>query len=131
MVAQLSELPVLHAMANDGFARTAGSKRWFLTGTGQSAMMSVRRLVNGTKVFTVRDHVAVGVNTVYELLIKLKRQGWEWQKWLPRSQRSKNSTIVDAYLKEAPKKFYSGLQPEKSYLQCLLQAEDPYALVSV
>eukprot|EP00971_Amphidinium_carterae_P350146 6491404-Amphidinium_carterae.5 len=73
-------------------------------------------------VFTPRD-LAVGESSVFELLMKLEADGWQWQR-LPASKRKVAMLTPWMPGSGAERLWYcASIHPAAAYLQCLLKSE--------
>ena len=75
-------------------------------------------------VFASRD-LPVDQLIPYELMSLVSDAGWEWQRWVPPSQRSKRMEgHFKPYTSGQPKLWYCAGTPGVNYLQALLSADE-------
>ena len=96
-----------------------------LTEQGLSYGMETKwQLTEPTAVLSPRLDLAIDDLTDFELIEKLRDDGWAWQKWTPRSSRSRRGVYPpDAYVPGADKVWASQLRPHRHYLEVLLLSE--------
>ena len=113
------DVPVLEKFAQLGFAELQG-QRWMLTREGMARMRCDNRVCAPSKVFAVRDNLALADRTPFECLMLLNKEGWEWRPKLSKQ-------IADAYAPGSDKYFYTTQVPSHAYLRALLSADDLFA----
>ena len=75
-----------------------------------------------------REDIPLEDCTSYELVLRLRADGFTWQQWIPLAQRKKGMKLPLDYRIGEPKLFFSNAQSTvvvcPKYLQCLVKAED-------
>jgi hypothetical protein len=104
-----------------------GSVLWYLTDEGLEQISSFPQLGVPQQVFSLRHDIALKDRTTYEFILLLKADGWQWQKWIPPSKRTKKILPPPiGYVSGADKIWMSSdVQVNWNYLLLLLQAEVP------
>ena len=97
--------------------------RWRITLLGMRSLKSHMPLGEFRLLFQPRVSAPVAERTVFELMLDLKTAGWNLAKWLPPSSKKRGADFAPAYIPGGPKTWYSGVQPNRSYLQVLVQAD--------
>ena len=128
LVAHPDQTPVLERMAGHGLVSKSRSTQptWALTKKGCEQVRTYMQLEKPSKVFVVRRQLALNDLSEYELMILLKEDGWQWQQWLPPSQRPKR--LMDKFVPYRldplePKIWYSTAELRSPYMKVLLDAE--------
>ena len=124
------EVSILQGLEQHGLVAAAGHEdvRWSFTELGTKELTSCLRLSAPSRVFQLREGIPLQDKTTYELMMSLQEEGWEWQRWVPPSKRTRRMAIMgrtfDAYCRDGQKVWYSTDVPSNSYMAVLLQAEN-------
>lgn len=90
------EVAILVALQRHGLARHVArvADRWVLTEQGVQDMCHCFRLREPYSLFEVRQQLPLQDRSMFELIVGLTEQGWQWRCWRPRSSRARTGPQI-------------------------------------
>ena len=128
------QLPVLQKLEQHDLVTYAGDAdvRWYFTELGAQELCSCTALSKPSRVFSARENIPLHDRSAYELMLELMDRGWQWQRWVPLSKRTRRMVAAgqnfEAYARDGPKIFYSGESLSHAYLLVLLNADQYFEM---
>ena len=120
--------PTLSVLCDKGFVDRRGCEgdvRLCLTDRGAGSMVSRQKLGEAVPIYRIRPNIPLGDKSEYELMSLLEENGWTWNAWIPPSKRRRSDAPLPlGYKLGAEKHWFSTMAPPRSYMACLLNAEE-------
>lgn len=118
--------PLVGGLPKSNMVSGLSHGRWHLSEAGTKQIVVATCLQKPELVFAVRDNIPLADRTTYELMQALSVQGWEWEPWVPQSQRkARGDSKCEPYVRGGRKIWHStATLPSHSYLIALLRSEE-------